>query len=192
MGNTHLVPVVLLVGKHQEAPVVDEDADEVLGKDSSVTHPLAMPRARQDWQGGGADGQSGRGGASPASPSLGAAPEHLGARSTCAGHREQEQPPTLGGLTAPWGGSRVQGATPGLGPCEQGQGLAEQRERLGDRVGALTRTAQAGQAGDEEPSQPSPAAPTPAHHPPCCWPHSPSRSWSRGRTVNRNQGRRTG
>lgn len=60
MGNTHLVPVVLLVGKHQEAPVVDEDADEVLGKDSSVTHPLAMPRARQDWQGGGADGQSGR------------------------------------------------------------------------------------------------------------------------------------
>jgi len=33
---------------------------------------------------------------------------------------------------------------------------------------------------------------SPPQHPPCCWPRSPSRSWSRGRTVNRNQGRGTG
>lgn len=48
MRTAHLVPVVLLVGEHQEAPIVDEDTDEVLGKEESVTHPLVMPRARQN------------------------------------------------------------------------------------------------------------------------------------------------
>lgn len=35
--STHLVPVILLVGEHQEASVVNEDADEVLGKGNRVT-----------------------------------------------------------------------------------------------------------------------------------------------------------
>lgn len=35
--SAHLVPVILLVGEHQEASVVNEDADEVLGKENGVT-----------------------------------------------------------------------------------------------------------------------------------------------------------
>jgi len=71
VATTHLVPVVLLVGEHQEAPIIDEDADEVLEKEGSVTHTKV---------GQAGDGQPGRGD-SAVSPSLGAAQQHLGAGS---------------------------------------------------------------------------------------------------------------
>lgn len=59
MGTAHLVPVVLLVGEHQEAPIVDEDADEVLGKEGSVTQPWPCSGQGRTGRAGG-DGQAGR------------------------------------------------------------------------------------------------------------------------------------
>lgn len=43
MGTTHLVPMVLLVGEHQEAPIIDKDTDQVLGKEGSVIQPWPCP-----------------------------------------------------------------------------------------------------------------------------------------------------
>lgn len=49
--SAHLVPVILLVGEHQEASVVNEDTDEVLGKEDSVTYPPRPPGGEEGGQG---------------------------------------------------------------------------------------------------------------------------------------------
>lgn len=71
MDTAHLVPMVLLVGEHQKAPIVNEDTDEVLEKERSGAHP--QPRPGKAGQAGfGGDRQSGKE-VSALSPSLRAA-----------------------------------------------------------------------------------------------------------------------
>lgn len=106
MGTAHLVPVVLLVGEHQEAPIINEDTDEVLGKEGSVIQPWpCLGQGRTSRVGGGS--LSGRG-ASTVSPSL----RNISVPGACmlgAGSR-RHHPPWV--FNSPLRGSTVHGATP--------------------------------------------------------------------------------
>lgn len=155
MGTTHLVPVVLLVGEHQKAPVIDEDTDEVLGKESSVTHPVAVPRARQDRQGGGrrAVRQGGQHGVPKPGGCSGASwcQEHLrwlqGAGTTT--HPGEFNSPL----------STVQGAALGASSLQGGLGAGLALGAAGGQRG------QGGQGTGSPPSHPLPAIPRCPH--PC-------------------------
>lgn len=124
-SSAHLVPVVLLVGEHQEAPIIDEDTDEVLGKEGSVTQPRPCPgQGRSSKVRGGS--LSGRG-ASEVSPSLRSI-SVPGAPVLGAGSRRHHPP---WGSDSPLRGSTVHGATTASSSLRGGLGLAELGEQQG-------------------------------------------------------------